>query len=77
MWQQGGGSRKILGSVPRIQRRGRYVVDLMDEPYIPGPRAAAVRLYERRGFERRDSRLYRFTFDTAESPTAGSPAAAG
>lgn len=51
----------------RIARgQGARTVDLTSRP----SREAAGRLYEGLGFQRRDSRLYRFALDTADPPTA-------
>jgi ribosomal protein S18 acetylase RimI-like enzyme len=67
--RQGAGTALTQEALRIARGQGARTVDLTSRP----SREAAGRLYERLGFERRESRLYRFTLDTADSPAAGSP----
>jgi ribosomal protein S18 acetylase RimI-like enzyme len=58
---QGVGTALTLEAVRLAHERGARTVDLTSRP----SREAAGRLYERLGFQRRESRLYRITQDTA------------
>jgi putative acetyltransferase len=65
--RQGVGTALTLEALRIARGQGARTVDLTSRP----SREAAGRLYERLGFERRDSRLYRFTLDAADPPAAG------
>jgi ribosomal protein S18 acetylase RimI-like enzyme len=54
---QGVGNALTLAALDVARNGGARTVDLTTRP----SREAAGRLYERAGFERRDSRLYRYT----------------
>jgi ribosomal protein S18 acetylase RimI-like enzyme len=54
---QGVGNALTLAALDVARKGGARTVDLTTRP----SREAAGRLYERAGFERRDSRLYRYT----------------
>jgi ribosomal protein S18 acetylase RimI-like enzyme len=54
---QGTGAALTLAALDLARRRGARTVDLTSRP----SRAAANRLYQRLGFELRDSQVYRFT----------------
>jgi ribosomal protein S18 acetylase RimI-like enzyme len=56
---QGAGAALTLEALRIARDQGARTVDLTSRP----SREAAGRLYERLGFERRDSRLYRFTIE--------------
>lgn len=56
---QGVGEMLTREALGRARAAGAKTVDLTSRP----SRAAAGRLYERVGFQTRDSRLYRFAFD--------------
>jgi ribosomal protein S18 acetylase RimI-like enzyme len=61
---RGAGAALTLEALRIARERGARTVDLTSRP----SREAAGRLYERLGFERRGSRLYRFTIDAAGPP---------
>jgi ribosomal protein S18 acetylase RimI-like enzyme len=56
---QGAGEALSLAAVGLAQDAGARTVDLTSRP----SRAAAGRLYERIGFQQRDSRVYRYALD--------------
>ena len=67
---QGAGAALTLEALRLAREQGARTVDLTSRP----SREAAGRLYERLGFERRETRLYRFTLDAADPPAgAGQP----
>jgi len=64
--RQGVGTALTLEALRIARAQGARTVDLTSRP----SREAAGRLYERLGFERRDSRVYRIALDAADPPGA-------
>jgi ribosomal protein S18 acetylase RimI-like enzyme len=56
----------VTGALRLAREQGARKIDLTSRP----AREAAGKLYEKLGFVRRDSRLYRFTIDPAAPPAA-------
>ena len=66
---QGAATALTLEALRIAREQGARTVDLTSRP----SREAAGRLYERLGFERRESRLYRFTIEAAGPPAGAGP----